>query len=107
MPEQNEKNWFERLQERWDVSAGRAVIILIVFACTGFSVLFLKEPLLDLIIGEDQKNVWHSILYFIVILPVYNILLLFYGFIFGQFKFFWEFEKRFFSRIFGRKKVEA
>jgi hypothetical protein len=47
---------------------------------------------------------WASITYFILILPVYNVFLLFYGFVFGQFKFFWEFEKKFFKRIFGGRK---
>lgn len=32
--------------------------------------------------------------------------LLFYGFIFGQFRFFWEFEKKFFNRILRRGKKE-
>jgi hypothetical protein len=30
---------------------------------------------------------------------VYNLMLLMYGYLFGQFRFFWEFEKRFFQRI--------
>jgi hypothetical protein len=34
-----------------------------------------------------------------LILPVYNVFLLLYGSLFGQFRFFWEFEKRFFNRI--------
>jgi hypothetical protein len=38
-----------------------------------------------------------------LILPVYNVFLLFYGFVFGQFRFFWNFEKRFFSRFSRRK----
>ncbi|MDX1685599.1 MAG: DUF6787 family protein [Saprospiraceae bacterium] len=107
MEEQKSKNWFKRLQEKWGVSAQQAIIILIVFACTGFSVMFLKDPLLNLIVGEEQKQVWHSVTYYVLILPIYNILLLIYGFIFGQFRFFWEFEKRFFSRLTGRKKVET
>jgi len=106
MPEQNEKiHWFKKLQKRWNVNAKQAVIILIVFACTGTTVLFIKEPLLNIIIGEEEKNWMHSLLYFILILPVYNILLLCYGWVFGQFKFFWAFEKRFVRRIFGKKNV--
>ncbi len=46
---------------------------------------------------------WFSVLYYILILPVYNVFLLIYGALFGQFKFFWEFEKRFFKRMMGRK----
>lgn len=107
MSEQEKIGWFKKLQQRWAVNAKQAVIILIVFACTGFSVLFLKEPLLNIIVGEEEKNLLHSIIYFIVILPVYNLLLLCYGFIFGQFKFFWNFEKRMFRRLFGMNKVKT
>jgi len=46
---------------------------------------------------------WIKILYWVLILPIYNVVLLIYGFLFGQFKFFWEFEKRMFRRMTGRK----
>jgi hypothetical protein len=74
--------------------------VLIVFSCTGFTVLFIKRPLLSYI-TESGNTVTASIIYYILILPFYNLLLLFYGVIFGQFGFFWEFEKRFFQRIFS------
>jgi len=52
-------------------------------------------------LGEDW---WVDMVYYILILPVYNLLILFYGMIFGQLKYFWAFEKRFFQRLFGRNK---
>ena len=96
--------WIEKLKNRWHVKSGfQVIIILIVFACTGFTVMFIKPPITRLLFHEGHP-VWFSILYWILILPIYNLFLLFYGFVFGQFKFFWEFEKRFFGRIFGRKR---
>jgi hypothetical protein len=93
-------SWIDQLQTRWKVkSAFQVVIILIVFACTGFTVLFIKRPLFELWFSNGEKPLWASILYWIVILPVYNLFLLFYGFVFGQFRFFWDFEKRFFERM--------
>jgi hypothetical protein len=47
---------------------------------------------------------WFDLLYYVVILPFYNLILLVYGFIFGQGRYFLDFEKRFFSRIFKRNK---
>jgi Na+-driven multidrug efflux pump len=92
--------WIERLRQRWKVeSIWQVVIILIVFACTGFSVYFLKKPILKLFTGDQHDTVLVKILYYILILPLYNLLLLGYGFIFGQFDFFWAFEKKFFGRI--------
>jgi len=96
-------NWFERLKQKWGVSSVRVVIILVVFACTGFTVMFLKEPVLSFLIDEEDRTWVFSLIYYLLILPVYNVILLFYGFIFGQFRFFWEFEKRMFRRMTGRK----
>ncbi|MEO1050636.1 MAG: DUF6787 family protein [Bacteroidota bacterium] len=91
--------WVQKLKERWQLkSAWQVIIILIVFACTGFSVLYLKRPVLAMF-ANGSNGTLVSVIYYILILPIYNIILLFYGFIFGQFKFFWEFEKRTFSRI--------
>ena len=93
--------WIEKLKNRWKLdSAGHVLIVLLVFACTGFTVFFLKKPLLIWLAGERGNTYVASVLYYIFILPVYNILLLGYGFIFGQFRFFWAFEKRFMERFF-------
>jgi hypothetical protein len=93
-------SWLQKLQTRWKVNnAYQVIIILVVFACTGFTVLFIKRPLFSYWFSNDAMPAWASVAYYILILPVYNIFLLFYGFVFGQFNFFWAFEKRFFSRI--------
>lgn len=96
-------NWVSRLQARWKVkSVYQVVLILIVFACTGFTVLFIKRPLFELWFPTGEKPLWANIAYWILIFPVYNMFLLFYGFVFGQFRFFWDFEKRFFNRLKSR-----
>lgn len=95
--------WVARLERRWNVSRVQVFIILLVFACTGFTVMFLKRPIVGLFTEDGERSVLFSIIYYILILPVYNLILLIYGFVFGQFRFFWEFEKRFFKRILGRK----
>ena len=95
-------NWINRLRERWKVgSAFQVIIILVVFACTGFTVLYLKRPLFEFLFEGQEMPLWASVVYYILILPIYNVFLLFYGLIFGQFSFFWAFEKRFFNRVFS------
>jgi len=92
--------WIQRLQSRWKLKSGiQVLLILIVFACTGFTVLFIKRPLFEYWFPTGNKPNWAGTLYWILILPVYNLFLLLYGFVFGQFHFFWEFEKRLFNRI--------
>ncbi|MEQ8927424.1 MAG: prolipoprotein diacylglyceryl transferase [Fulvivirga sp.] len=97
--------WINRLKEKWQVSTLQVFIILLVFACTGFTVMFLKDPIVSFFVVEGDKSLLFSILYYVLILPIYNVILLVYGFIFGQFKFFWEFEKRTFRKLFGKKKA--
>jgi len=98
-------SWINRLQARWKVKSGlQVILILIVFACTGFTVLFIKRPLFEMWFPDDEKPIWASILYWILIFPIYNVFLLFYGFVFGQFRFFWDFEKKVFERFMARFK---
>ncbi|WPP48423.1 DUF6787 family protein [Catalinimonas niigatensis] len=94
-------SWLQKLQERWEVkSVWQVIIILIVFACTGFTVMFLKQPLYNLAGITEETSAWIKVPYYLLtILPVYQLVLLAYGFIFRQFRFFWAFEKRMFRHI--------
>lgn len=89
-------NIVEKLKQRWQVKSGfQVLVILIVFACTGYSIIFIKH-----LLGISQNTELSTrILFYVGVLPIYNLLLLMYGFIFGQFQFFLNFEKRFFGRI--------
>ncbi len=99
-------SWIEKLQERWGVnSPWQVFVILVVFACTGFSSLYSKRWIYNALGWEaDSWAWWQSLLGTVfIVLPLYQVLLLGYGWLFGQFSFFWNFEKRMFSRILGRK----
>ena len=97
--------WIDRLQQHWKLkSPWQVIIILVVFACTGTTVLIIKRPLFAYWFPDGDKPLWATITYYILILPIYNIFLLAYGFVFGQFSFFWEFEKRFLNRIISKLK---
>jgi hypothetical protein len=94
-------SFLKTLQDRWHLqSVKQVLIILLVFACTGSSVVLLKHAFG--ISNQSPSNV--RLTFYIAVLPIYNVLLLGYGFLFGQFKFFFEFEKRFFSRLNPFKK---
>lgn len=96
----------EKLKLRWGITSNfQVIIILLVFAITGSTTVYLKKMIFDLLnITTDTHLLIKIPLYVIVVLAVYNLLLLVIGFIFGQFRFFLEFEKKFFSRIFFRRK---
>ena len=97
-------SWIDKLQNRWNLKNGwQVVLVLVVFACTGFSVMLLKAPVKAFFLEDGEPTLWFNIFYWILIFPVYNVILLFYGFVFGQFNFFWQFEKRMWNRMKGKK----
>ena len=100
---------FEKLKKRWNIrSSFQVIIILVVFAVTGSTTVYVKKAIFDLIgINTETYILLKVPAYIIILVTVYNILLLFIGSIFGQFRFFWEFEKKFFGRLFYKKKPVA
>jgi hypothetical protein len=91
----------EKLKQRWNVRSGLDVlVILVVFACTGFSILYIKKGLFALIGLDEATASWiRWVVNILIILPLYQVVLLAWGWIWGRFTFFWEFEKRMMSRI--------
>ncbi|HAS39133.1 MAG TPA: hypothetical protein DCS93_01580 [Microscillaceae bacterium] len=100
-------HWYQRLKKRWGVKSDwQALMIFITFGCAGPSVLYVKDVIWYLI-GNPQSIWLKVVLYPILIFPTYQVLLLMYAFIFGQFKFFYRrWQKlgqrvgRYFSRAF-------
>ncbi|EIM74079.1 hypothetical protein A3SI_16657 [Nitritalea halalkaliphila LW7] len=96
-------HFMTRLKEKWGLkSMWQVVLILLVFALTGTTVLLIKQPLLQFLgVDMSQGGAWKTVLYLLFVLPLYQLILLFYGALLGQFSFFWEKEKALFRRIFG------
>ena len=84
------------------------IIVFIVFAITGFSVLFAKK-LIYALIGVSLDWAWYIRLpiWLVTILPTYYALLLFFGTVFGQQKFFLWFAKKSFSRFTKNKEADS
>ena len=83
-------SWINKLKEKWELESNwQFVIIMLVFAFTGSTIVFVKKPIINLLFEDGVRPLWFQISYWIMILPIYNIVLLFYGFVFGQFDFFW------------------
>ena len=87
----------EKLKKRWGITSNfQLAIIFIVFAFTGSSSVYITSPIFEYF-GITKSNLNVVLYYFlkiILVFPVYQILLIFFGFVFGQFKFFWNFEKK-------------
>ena len=84
-------------KSRWGITSNFQVfMIIVVFAITGSTSAYLSKPILSWLgITKDTVSGWvYYPLYIILIFPVYQVLLVTFGFLFGQFKFFWAFEKK-------------
>ena len=91
----------EGLRKRWGVaSTFQVIIILIVFSVTGFSILYVKRPVFSLLHIPQDLTLWLRIP---LVVAIYQVLLLFWGAVFGQFSFFWEKEKRLGRLLTGRR----
>lgn len=87
----------EKLKRRWGITSNfQLVMIFIVFAATGSTSAWLSKPVLGWMgITKETMSLWfYYPLYIILIFPIYQVLLVFFGFLGGQFTFFWNFEKR-------------
>ncbi|WP_041801608.1 DUF6787 family protein [Flagellimonas ruestringensis] len=93
---------FKKVENKWKVDyKWEMIAIFIVFAITGSLSGKLAGPLVHWI-GLDSENV-HSAVYWalriLLIFPIYQILLVFIGWLFGQYQFFWDFEKKMLKRM--------
>lgn len=84
-------------KQRWNIKSNWQVfVIIVVFAITGSTSAYLSKPVLSIIgISKNEISGWiYYPLYIILIFPIYQVLLVFFGFVFRQFDFFWAFEKK-------------
>jgi len=93
---------FKKLEKKWKLSYRWEMIrVFMVFAVTGSSSALIGRPILK-IIGVTKDNfqpLVYWILYLLIGFLFYQILLVTFGWLFGQFKFFWDFEKKMIKRM--------
>lgn len=93
---------FKKLETKWVVDQRWEIIrIFIVFAITGSSSLLVGRPIIQLlgITKENLNLVIYYVLFMFISLIFYQVFLLVFAWLLGQFKFFWEFEKKMLSRL--------
>lgn len=101
--------FFKKLQEKWIVTYKWEMIrIFIVFAITGSSSALIGKPLMALIgITKENLNIFvYWALYIIIGIIFYQIMLVLIGWLFGQFQFFWDFEKKMLKRMGFKRFLE-
>ena len=98
----------EKLKKRWNVESNwQIAVIFLVFSVTGSASMMIRRPFMDLI--GVERGVTSAFIYWpasiLSIFVFYQITLVFVGALFGQFKFFWAFEKKMLRR-FGFKSLK-
>jgi len=86
----------KKLKERWNIDTNwRLTVVFLVFAITGSTAAKFAGPTTQLL-GITENTGWY--VYWpariIIIFPIYQLLLILFGWLFGEFAFFWNFEKK-------------
>ena len=92
----------EKLKQRWGLNTTWDVIaVLIVFSINGSLASWVAKPITAFFgLSPETTSPWlYWPLRILLIFPVYQTTLPLVGWLFGQFKFFWAFEKKFLSRL--------
>ena len=91
------KTWILKLQEKWQVeSLFQVFVILVVFSLAGSTIAATKDYYFGFLGFDEHTNAFVKI---VVALLVYQVVLLFYGTLLGQFRFFWNKEKKMFQGL--------
>lgn len=97
----------KNLKARWGITSNlQLAVILIVFSVTGSSAVYVAKPFLKWIGLQPEVfegSWWGPWIYWtlriLVIFPIYQVLLVIFGWLFGQFAFFWNMEKKMLRRM--------
>ena len=92
----------EKLVNKFKANSIRHLfIIFIIFALSGSGSLFISSPIL-IVLGLDKLITYYPLYIFvriILIIPIYQFILIIIASLFGEFDYFWKFEKRFLQRL--------
>ena len=98
----------KKFKKKWGINSNfQLIIILLVFSITGSLALWIAKPLLNVLgLTKELSSPWvFWPIRILIIFPIYQILILIIGTLFGQFRFFWNFEKKMLIRL-GFKQLK-
>ena len=86
----------EHLKEKWEIGSNVDLfMIMLVFSLAGSAISFVRKPIFHALGITEHTPFWIKVLVYLPLIPpIYQINLLIFGAILGQFKFFWEKEKK-------------
>lgn len=91
---------FEKLKKRWKVNSVDLFLILCVFAITGTTTAYISKVITGWVGLTPESPLWQrASLRGIVLIFGYQVILLLVSVPFGQFPFFWNYEKKILRRM--------
>ena len=77
------------------------IIIFLVFALSGSASLSMSSSILNAINLKELVNFYplYLLVRIIFLIPIYQLVLIIMAILFGEFRYFWNFEKKFFKRL--------
>jgi len=102
---------FKRLQQKWKVNGWQLFLILCVFAITGTTTAWISKSITACVgLTPQSPLLYRAGLRTLVLLFGYQVIILLVSIPFGQFRFFWNYEKkilRWLGKVLGIIKKEA
>lgn len=95
----------KKFKAKWNIESDwQLIVIFVVFSITGSAAMLVRKLVFGWMDITPETSLWIKIpLYIAILLPAYQLLLLVIGGLLGQFRFFYEFQKKNF-RFINRKK---
>ena len=77
------------------------IIIFLVFALSGSASLLMSSSILTALNLKELINFYplYLLVRIILLIPIYQLVLIIIATLFGEFRYFWNFEKKFFKRL--------
>jgi formyltetrahydrofolate-dependent phosphoribosylglycinamide formyltransferase len=89
---------FQRLKQKWNVNGTQLILILCVFAITGTTTAWLTR-MVTYWLQLEASSFWYWAIKIVILLFGYQVLILLFAIPFGQFNFFWNYEKKILQRM--------
>lgn len=103
----SEPKFIQRLKQKYGLKTTFELLIVItVFSLAGMAIIWVRKPIFHLLgITDTTPFVLKFLAWLAVVFPTYQLNLLVFGFLFGQFSFFWEREKALWRFLLRRQKI--
>jgi hypothetical protein len=101
---------FENLKKKWKVDNRQLILILCTFAVTGTLTAYISRGITSWVGFTDETFWgWKFILRLSILLFGYQVIILIVSFFFGQFRFFWNYEKKILQwmGVMKKSKIES